>query len=125
MTGGSDEAVAAAQAVTAAAQAAQAGVQVLRQAPADALDEALGALAALLERQSAEIMDANAEDVRAARADGLAAAVVDRLILDRERIRGISAQLHALAQVPAEPASFMSVICPAISSCGNGAGRSA
>ena len=104
MTGGDDEAVAAA--VTAAAQAAHAGAQVLRQAPADALDEALAAMAALLDRQAAEIKDANAEDVRAARADGLADAVIDRLILDRERIRGSCAQLQALARVPAEPAQF-------------------
>ena len=106
VTGGSEEAVAAAQAVTTAAQAGHAGAQVLRQMPADALDEALDAMAALLERQSAEIMDANAADVGAARADGLADAVVDRLTLDRERIRGISAQLHALAQVSAGPAQF-------------------
>jgi len=106
VTGESEEAVAAAQAVTTAAQAARAGAQVLRQLPADALDEALAAIAARLERQSAEVMDANAGDVRAARADGLADAMVDRLVLDRERIRGISAQLRALAQVPAEPAQF-------------------
>ena len=105
VTGGSDEAVAA-QAATTAAQAAHAGAQVLRQAPADALDEALRVMAARLERQSAEIMDANAEDVAAARAAGLADAVVDRLILDRERVRSISAQLRALVQVPAEPAQF-------------------
>lgn len=106
MTGGTEEAVAAAQAVTKAAQAAHAGAQVLRQMPADALDEALGAMAALLERQSAGIMDANARDVGAARAEGLADAVVDRLTLDRGRIRGISAQLHALVQVSAGPAQF-------------------
>ena len=106
MTGGDDEAVAAAQGVTAAAQAAHAGARVLRQTPADVLDEALGVMAALLERQSAQIKDANAQDVRAARADGLADAVVDRLILDGERIRGISAQLQALARVPAGPAQF-------------------
>ncbi len=106
MTGGDGEAIAAAQGVTAAAQAAHAGAQVLRQTPAGVLDEALGAMAALLERQAAEIKDANAEDVRAARADGLADAVVDRLILDSDRIRGISGQLQALARVPAGPAQF-------------------
>jgi glutamate-5-semialdehyde dehydrogenase len=106
VTGESEEAVAAAQAVSTAAQAAHAGAQVLRQLPADALDGALGAIAARLERQSAEVIDANAGDVRAARADGLAEAMVDRLVLDRERIRGISAQLRALAQVPAGPAQF-------------------
>ena len=106
MTGQRDEAAAAARAVTTAAQAAQAGAQVLRQAPADALDEALAAMAALLGRQSAAINDANAADVRAARADGLADAVIDRLILDPERIRGSSAQLQALARMPAGPAQF-------------------
>ncbi len=104
MTAESDEAAAAAQAVTTAAQAAHAGAQVLRQMPADALDETLGSIAARLERQTAGIMDANARDVRAARADGLADALIDRLMLDRDRILGISAQLRALAQVPAEPA---------------------
>jgi glutamate-5-semialdehyde dehydrogenase len=104
VTGESQEAAATAQAVTAAAQAARAGAQLLRQLPAGALDEALGAIAARLEQQSAEVMDANAGDVAAARAERLADAVVDRLMLDRERIRGISAQLRALAQVPAEPA---------------------
>ena len=103
MTGGSEEAVAAAAAVTTAAQAAGAGARALRQMPAGAVDEALHAVAARLERQSAEIMDANAEDVRAARAQGLADALVDRLMLDGERIGAISAQLRALAQVPAEP----------------------
>ena len=106
MTGGSEEAVAAAQAVTTAARAAHAGAQVLRQVPADALDEVLGAIAARLERQSAEVIGANAEDMRVARAEGLADAFVDRLMLDGERIRAISGQLHALAQVPAEPAQF-------------------
>ena len=106
VTGGDGEAIAAAQGVTVAAQAAHAGAQVLRQTPAGVLDEALGAMAALLERQAAEIKDANAEDVQAARADGLADAVVDRLILDSDRIRGISGQLQALARVPAGPAQF-------------------
>ncbi len=106
MTGQRDEAAAAARAVTTAAQAAQAGAQVLRQAPAEALDEALAAMAALLGRQSAAINDANAADVRAARADGVADAVIDRLILDPERIRGSSAQLQALARMPAGPAQF-------------------
>ena len=106
MTGGSEEAVAAAQAVTTAARAAHAGAQVLRQVPADALDEVLGAIAARLERQSAEVIGANAEDMRVARAEGLADAFADRLMLDGGRIRAISGQLHALAQVPAEPAQF-------------------
>ncbi len=106
VTAAGEEAEAAARAVTSAAQAAHAGAQALRVAPGDALDGALSVMAALLERQSAEIMDANAADVGAARAEGLADAVVDRLMLDRDRIRGISAQLRELARVPAEPAQF-------------------
>jgi len=106
VTVGSGEPADAAAAVIMAAQAAHAGAQVLRQAPADALDEALSAMAARLDQGSAEILEANARDVAAARAVGLPAAVADRLVLDRERIRGICAQLHELAQVPAEPAQF-------------------
>ncbi len=92
-------------AVGAAGRAAQAGAASLRNIPADGLDAALRAIAALLTERSASVLTANADDVRAAEAEGLAAAFIDRLSLDAGRIEAMSAQLLALAQVAAEPAS--------------------
>ena len=51
------------------------------------------------------MLAANGEDVRAARADGMADALADRLRLDGARLEAIAGQLRALAGVPAEPSS--------------------
>jgi len=94
---------AAATAVAAAGQAAQAAAGRLRQMPADGLDETLRGMAARLRERAAEVVAANAEDVRAARAGGLASAFVDRLTLDAGRVAGVAGQLETLADVAAEP----------------------
>jgi glutamate-5-semialdehyde dehydrogenase len=93
------------EAVAAAGSAAHSAAADLRDRPADDLDEALRAIAAQLRARASAVLAANAQDVRAARADGLAAGFVDRLTLDEARIAGMADQLEALAQVPAEPAS--------------------
>jgi glutamate-5-semialdehyde dehydrogenase len=72
--------------------------------PAEGLDDALRAIAAHLVKRAGVVLDANADDVRAARADGLADAFVDRLTLDAERVEAMADQLRALADVPVEPA---------------------
>ena len=91
--------------VLAAGHAARAGAAALRAMSAGGLDAALRAIAARLTARSGDVLAANAEDVRAARAEGLADAFVDRLALDQARIAAMSDQLLALAQVPAEPDS--------------------
>ncbi len=90
-------------AVAAAGQAAQAGAGPLRRVPAELLDSALLAIAARLRARAGSVLAANAGDVRAARASGLADAFVDRLALDETRLEAICQQLGALAEVPAEP----------------------
>jgi glutamate-5-semialdehyde dehydrogenase len=50
-----------------------------------------------------EVLEANAEDMRAARADGVRDALLDRLRLDDARLSAMAGQLRALADVPAEP----------------------
>jgi glutamate-5-semialdehyde dehydrogenase len=92
-------------AVAAAGQAALAAAGQLRQMPADGLDEALRAIAARLRERAAEVLAVNADDVRAARAEGTAAAFVDRLRLDEARVGAMAAQLLALADVAAVPAA--------------------
>jgi glutamate-5-semialdehyde dehydrogenase len=99
-----DAAAEADAAIVAAGQAANAGADQLRDMPAEGLDDALRAIAAHLVKSAGAVIDANADDVRAARADGLAGAFVDRLTLDAERVEAMADQLRALADVPVEPA---------------------
>ena len=92
----------AAAAVAAAGRAARAAAGQLRRMPADGLDETLRAIAARLGERAAEVAAANARDVQAAKAEGLASAFVDRLTLDAGRIGAMADQLRALAEVGAE-----------------------
>jgi glutamate-5-semialdehyde dehydrogenase len=99
-----DAAAEADAAVVAAGQAASAAADALRSMPADGLDDALRAIARQLLQNAHVVLDANAEDVRAAKANGLADAFTDRLTLDAGRVEAMADQLRALAAVPAEPA---------------------
>jgi glutamate-5-semialdehyde dehydrogenase len=94
----------AAATVAAAGQAARSAAASLRDVPADGLDEALRLIASKLGERAASVLAANADDVRAAREDGLAEAFVDRLTLDERRVDAMASQLHALAAIPAPPA---------------------
>lgn len=89
-------------AVIAAGQAAREGAAALRNAPEDRLDSALLAIAARLGERAAQVIAANAGDVRAASGAGLADAFIDRLTLDAGRVEAIADQLRALASVPAD-----------------------
>jgi glutamate-5-semialdehyde dehydrogenase len=102
MTQSEDESGAMA-AVVAAGEAAQAGARELRRASAETLDAALRAMSARLAERAADVIAANDQDVRRARAEGAPGALVDRLLLDDERVRAMSGQLLALAGAPAEP----------------------
>ena len=73
--------------------------------------------------RAAGVLAANEEDVRAAQADGIGGALLDRLRLDAARLEAIAGQLHALADVPFEPASGRSGSCPAGCCSPSAAGR--
>ncbi|HEY2508043.1 MAG TPA: aldehyde dehydrogenase family protein [Streptosporangiaceae bacterium] len=103
MIGQADTAAADA-AVVAAGQAARAGAASLRRLPADGLDRALRAVAARLRDRAGQVIAANEADVKAAIADGLGAAFVDRLTLTPQRVEAMADQLRTLAEVPAAPA---------------------
>jgi glutamate-5-semialdehyde dehydrogenase len=90
------------EAVAVAGSAARAAADELRQMSADGLNEVLRAIAAQLTVRASAVLAANADDVRAARVQGLADGFVDRLALDETRIAAMTDQLRALAQVPAE-----------------------
>ena len=90
-------------AVQAAARAARGTVADLASVPGERLDDALREIADQLGRRIGPVLAANEADMRAARADGLAGALLDRLRLDEARLEAIAGQLFALADVPAEP----------------------
>jgi glutamate-5-semialdehyde dehydrogenase len=94
----------AAAAVEQAARAARATVTGLASVPDEHLDRALLAMADHLGLHADDVLEANAADLRAAQADGLHDALVDRLRLDDVRLSAMAGQLRALATVPFEPA---------------------
>jgi glutamate-5-semialdehyde dehydrogenase len=67
-------------------------------APAAAKTAALRAAARAVRNRRADILDANARDL--GEADGLAAALRDRLALDNKRIEAVAAGLEAIAKLP-------------------------
>jgi len=97
-------AAAADEAVATAGAAARSAARALRTASADILDGALLAMADRLGEQAADIIAANEQDVAAAKADGMADALVDRLRLDAGRVEAMADQLRVLAAIPAQAA---------------------
>ena len=79
--------------------AAKAAAATLARADTAAKNTALAAAAGRLRRDAAEIMRANAEDMAAAKAAGLRAALLDRLALDDARVEAIAAGLEAIAEL--------------------------
>jgi glutamate-5-semialdehyde dehydrogenase len=63
-------------------------------------DEALFAVADALRRRSAEVLAENDEDVRLARENRLADALVDRLLLDEDRLRDVETAVREIAALP-------------------------
>ncbi len=78
-------------------RAARAAAAVLAQAPADVKRRVLEEAADELRRSRAAVLAANAEDVAAAKAHGLSAAMIDRLALDDKRIEATAAGLETVA----------------------------
>ncbi|MBN2242670.1 MAG: glutamate-5-semialdehyde dehydrogenase [Acidobacteria bacterium] len=81
-------------------RAARAAFRQIAKAESSLKNEALRALAALLERDSGEILAANSRDLDAARNSGMSDALVDRLTLNEKRIQGLSSDLRKLADLP-------------------------
>ncbi len=73
---------------------------VLALAPSEAKVTALIAAATAVRRRQNEILAANAEDVSAAKAAGIGAALIDRLALDPKRLEGIAQGLEDIAALP-------------------------
>jgi glutamate-5-semialdehyde dehydrogenase len=61
---------------------------------------ALRSAAAALRAHSGAIIEANARDLAAGRANGLSSAMLDRLKLDEKRLQGVAAAVEAVAGLP-------------------------
>ena len=81
-------------------QRAKAAARQLARATTDQKNAALVALADRLWADRVEILAANAIDVAAAQANGLSAALIDRLLLNEARLNGIAADQRNVATLP-------------------------
>lgn len=81
-------------------QAARRGAQALRVATPAQRTAALTAMAAAIRADAAAILAANAKDLDKAGAGGLTAPMVERLMLDAERLEGVAAGVEAVAAIP-------------------------
>jgi glutamate-5-semialdehyde dehydrogenase len=78
-------------------RAAAAARAPLALASGESRDRALRAAAAAIRTRAAAILAANAQDMQAARARGLSAALLDRLLLDDKRVEGMAAGIEQIA----------------------------
>ncbi len=71
--------------------------RILAKAGGAAIDKALNAIAAALEKNSQFILEENAKDIRAAQDAGISQAMIDRLTLTHDRISGMAQGLRQVA----------------------------
>ncbi|MER7620117.1 glutamate-5-semialdehyde dehydrogenase [Streptomyces sp. NPDC126503] len=86
--------------VTRAAYRARGAAAQIAPLPRAAKDDALLAIADALEVRTAEIVEANAEDITKAREAGTSESIIDRLTLTPERVRAIAADVRDVAALP-------------------------
>ncbi|MGY3844883.1 glutamate-5-semialdehyde dehydrogenase [Streptomyces hydrogenans] len=86
--------------VTRAAYQARGAAAQIAPLPRSAKDDALLAIADALEVRTAEIVEANVEDIAKAREAGTSESIIDRLTLTPERVRAIAADVRHVAALP-------------------------
>jgi glutamate-5-semialdehyde dehydrogenase len=86
--------------VTALARSARLAQRTLAALPSEARAAALRLAADHLEAATPAVLAANAQDLAAGEANGLAKAMLDRLALDEARLAGIAAAVRAVADLP-------------------------
>lgn len=82
------------------ARAGRAAQRVLAQLSREARSAALHGAAAALRRAEATVLAANAADMAAGAGRGLSAAMLDRLMLDSERLADVAAAIDVVADLP-------------------------
>ena len=89
-----------AQSVLDLSRRARAASHALPAVATGAKDEALRITAELLRERTGELLEANAADVERGRAEGIDAALLDRLSLDPERIEAMAVGVEAIVELP-------------------------
>ena len=79
---------------------ARAASRLMAKADSGAKNRALEAIAAAIERDAAQLLAANAEDVAAARADGLEESFIDRLTLTEKTVATMAEGLRQIVALP-------------------------
>ena len=79
---------------------ARAAFRALTQATTAQKDQALRAAAAAIRANTETILAANAQDIAHGETKGLRASLIDRLMLDEDRLDGIAGGLEAIADLP-------------------------
>jgi glutamate-5-semialdehyde dehydrogenase len=82
------------------AQAAREASRELRRLSSSVKDGALLAIANALERDQHAILEANVQDMAAGQAAGLSDAMLDRLLLNAERLNGMAKDVRTIASLP-------------------------
>ena len=82
------------------AEEAKAASVELGMASFDVRNAALRAMAASLRAHAEDVLEANAQDMEAARAGGMKDSLLDRLLLTEERVEGMASALEELAALP-------------------------
>ena len=78
----------------------KAASRVLGRLPGAHRDAVLGEMAEALERRSAEILRENRQDVEAAKRQKVAPALIDRLLLDEDRVADMAAGIRTVRALP-------------------------
>lgn len=86
--------------IRAQALACRDAAQAVAALSTDAKNALLRAMADALQADAAAILAANADDLRAAEAKGIGSAMLDRLMLDAQRLAGIANALREVADLP-------------------------
>ena len=79
---------------------ARAASRLMAKADTNAKNQALKAIASAIRREEAALLAANGEDLAAARAAGLASAMLDRLTLTAKTVATMAAGLEQIAALP-------------------------
>ncbi len=74
--------------------------RVLALAGGETRTRAIAGMATALRKRAAEVLAANEADLEAARAKGMAPAMMDRLALDAQRLDGVIGALESIAAIP-------------------------
>jgi glutamate-5-semialdehyde dehydrogenase len=82
------------------AEQAKGASRILTSASSAEKNRALEEMASAVERRCGEILHENAEDLSAGRKKGLSPALLDRLLLDEGRVRGMAKGLREVAALP-------------------------